>query len=581
MTSYLDKRCWREAKGPVTAPLQPGQTLLPSGSIHAEGGRPLTCDIVLERDQAVELRDGITIYVDVYRPAGETDIPAILCWSPYGKIGATSTHSLDQYVFRAGVPRQAVSGLQCFESADPAFWCARGYAVVLADSRGIINSEGDILHWGAEEAQDGADTVDWIGRRDWCNGKVGMCGNSWLAICQWFIAAERPEHLAAIAPWEGMNDLFRDHMVIGGIPNIGFKQAILSRLVGRNKVEFPPDYISDNPVIDDYLHSKIAKVERIEVPTYVAASWTHFIHTRGTLRAWEKLTVDARWLRVHDNHEWADFYAEEAELQRFFDRYLKGIDNDWEKTPQVRLSVLDPGHHNTVARPETGFPVPEIEHQPFYLDARSRQLQPEVPVREATASYFPAARETVAFNLTFQEPTELIGWPEARLWVSAPEADDIDVYVLLQKISSRGELLRSLLYPLTHYAETALNFAANLGLQNPHIQAPLWIGAQGCLRASHRKLDPSRSIPGRPFHPHDEIVPITPGEPVELAIEIWALGMRWHAGETLRLSISGHDFKPMPRSACPADVRNVGPSVLHTGPEHPSRLLLPVRPARV
>lgn len=575
--TYLERRVWRKANGPVKVPLDPGQRILPSGSVHAEGGRPLSCDILLERDQAVVLRDGTTIYVDVYRPVDSTDVPAILCWSPYGKIGAASTHSLDQYVYRAGVPHKMVSGLQCFESADPAFWCAQGYAVVLADARGVVNSEGDILHWGAEEARDGAETVDWIGERDWCNGKVGMCGNSWLAICQWFIAAERPAHLAAIAPWEGMNDLFRDHMVIGGIPNAGFKHEILSRLVGNGNLEFPPEYISRNPVIDDYLGSKVARVEQIEVPTYVVASWTHFIHTRGTLRAWEKLTTPDRWLRVHDNHEWADFYANESELLRFFDRYLKGIDNGWEKTPRARLSILDPGHHNIVARPEADFPVPDIEHQPFYLDAKSRLLLAEPPAAEASISYLPASQDSVAFNMRFDKTTDLIGWPEVRLWVSAPEADDIDVYVLLQKISARGDVLRSLTFPLPHLAESVLNLAANLGLKDKHIQGTLWNGAQGCLRASHRRIDEARSIPGRPFHPHDVLEPVERGKPVELAIEIWALGMRWHAGETLRLTVAGHDFNPFPRSNFPAWVDNRGPTVIHTGAQYPSRVLLPLR----
>lgn len=577
MGKYPGELPWRKANGPVKVPLAPGETVLPAGSLHSEGGRPLPCDILLERDQAVTLRDGTTIYVDIYRPVGANDIPAILCWSPYGKIGTASTHTLDQFPYRAGVPEKMVSGLQCFESADPAFWCAQDYAVILADSRGAVNSEGDILHWGPDEALDGADTIEWIAARDWCSGKVGMCGNSWLAICQWFIAAERPPHLAAIAPWEGMNDLFRDHMVIGGIPKAGFKHEILSRLAGNGSVEFPPDHLVDNPVIDEYLGSKIARIEQIEVPAYVVASWTHFLHTRGTLRAWERLTSEHRWLRVHDNHEWPDLYSNEYELLRFFDRYLKGIENGWEKTAQVRLSILDPGHHNIIARPEPGFPVPDIAHHPFYLDARSRHLLPELPSRDSSVAYSPASEGTVPFAMKFHQTTDLIGWPELRLWVSAPEADDIDVFVLLQKISARGDLLRSLTYPLPHLAEPVLNFAANLGLRNKHIQGTLWDGAQGCLRASHRRLDESRSAPGRPYHPHDTLAPVERGTPVELAIEIWALGMRWHKGESLRITVSGHDFHPYPRSDFPASVNNHGPTVIHTGPSYPSRILLPLR----
>jgi putative CocE/NonD family hydrolase len=138
------------------------------------------------------MRDGVTIYADVFRPAAASHpIPAIVAWSPYGK-GNGGNQSLDDFPFRAGVPRSALSGLQMWEAPDPAYWCAQGYAVVNVDARGAYMSEGRQAVWGTQEGRDGYDLVEWIAQQPWCNGRIGFAGNSWLAIAQWFIAAERP-----------------------------------------------------------------------------------------------------------------------------------------------------------------------------------------------------------------------------------------------------------------------------------------------------------------------------------------------------------------------------------------------------
>lgn len=172
--------------------------ILKAGTVRREGAMPLPCDILLERDVPIKLRDGVTIYTDVFRPVNEENCPAILAWSPYGKeIGG---QMLDDVPMRSGVAISATSGLEKFEGPDPAYWVAHGYAVVNPDKRGAYMSEGNLLYWGHEDALDGCDVIEWIASQKWCNGKVGMSGNSWLTVSQWFIAAEQPKHLAAIAP---------------------------------------------------------------------------------------------------------------------------------------------------------------------------------------------------------------------------------------------------------------------------------------------------------------------------------------------------------------------------------------------
>src|SRR5690348_1999151 len=170
---------------------------------------PLTYDeridqgVFIQRNVGVTLRDGVRIYVDVYRPPDvEHGLPVLLGWSPYGK------HGLSNRVFwpASGVDPQWLSPLTAFEAPDPVFWCRRGYAVVFADPRGAWQSEGEFHHNGSVEAQDCRDAIEWLGAQSWSNGRVGMTGVSYLAAIQYYVAALRPGPLAAINPWEGFAD---------------------------------------------------------------------------------------------------------------------------------------------------------------------------------------------------------------------------------------------------------------------------------------------------------------------------------------------------------------------------------------
>ena len=177
-------------------------------------------------------------------------------------------------------------------------------------------------------------------------------------------AAERPRHLAAIAPWEGASDVYRDALLRGGIPDTEFNDhGVTVTIYGQGRTEDTSSAganLRDHPLFDDYWADKVADVSRIEVPAYVLASWTNPLHTRGTLAAFRALDPARSWLRVHHEQEWIDFADPRRlhDLRRFLDRYLKDVDNDWEATPRVRLSVLDPGGHGDVVdRAERGWPL--------------------------------------------------------------------------------------------------------------------------------------------------------------------------------------------------------------------------------
>ena len=135
--------------GLLTA-FNPGVRTLAAGSRIAPPFKPLPIDIVLEKDVAVPLRDGVTIYVDVFRPVGVEKVPVILAWSPYGKGQGTSLSVMGIFGL-VGLDNGIVSGLAKFEGPDPAYWCAQGYAICNPDPRGIIDSEGNSVLWDRQE----------------------------------------------------------------------------------------------------------------------------------------------------------------------------------------------------------------------------------------------------------------------------------------------------------------------------------------------------------------------------------------------------------------------------------------------
>ena len=87
--------------------------------------------------------------------------------------------------------------------------------------------------FGAAEGRDGHDTIEYLAQLEWCNGSVALVGNSWLAIAQWFIAAERPPHLKCIAPWEGASDFYREFFARGGVPSFPFTGFLQAYMYGK------------------------------------------------------------------------------------------------------------------------------------------------------------------------------------------------------------------------------------------------------------------------------------------------------------------------------------------------------------
>ena len=553
---------------------EPGTRTLPAGFQVRPIFSPLPVDIVLEKDVGVVLRDGITIYVDVLRPAGTEKVPVLVAWSPYGKSRGNAPRYVDLFGL-LGMETSTLSGLMKFEGPDPAFWCAHGYAICNPDPRGSFNSEGDIRVWSRQEGQDYHDLIEWLGVQEWCNGKVGTSGNSYLAISQWFAAAEQPSHLAAIAPWEGMSDIYRDLMARGGIPDLPFPRQLETSFVGKNLREDLVAEVEQHPLVDSFWETKIPDFAKITVPTYVVASYSNMIHTPGTFRGWRSIASADKWLRIHNTMEWPDYY-EDAYLddqRRFFDHYLKGVDNGWHDTPRVRYSVLDLKGGDQINQPAGSFPPEDARHVKYHLDAGFNTLDTKTPASEATASYDAESDQGgVSFNISFDQRTEFVGYPKLCLWVEADGSDDMDLFVFLQKFNGDGERLEQFNIPNHGPKMQALteNGAAILKYK----------GSNGRLRVSMRHLDEAVSTEIIPAHSFDRVEKLCPAEIVRVDIDLFPIGLAFDPGEELRLVITGHHLlggvMPGVGNVVP---NNRGRHVVHTGGRYSSFLQLQQRMA--
>jgi predicted acyl esterase len=228
----------------------------------------------------VAVRDGTILRVNVFRPEREGSYPVILCAHPYGKDnlperGPFGYKPPPPYRFLRQPKPLSWSAWTTWESPDPAYWVPRGYVVVNCDLRGFGSSDGRGTFFTDAEARDIYDLVEWAGTQPWSNGRVGMNGVSYLAISQYKVAALRPPHLAAICPWEGFTDVYRDFARPGGIREDGFIRVWTAgvKRQGRTDEDLRAGQV-EHPLRDGWWAARIPELGRIEVPTLVCGSFS-------------------------------------------------------------------------------------------------------------------------------------------------------------------------------------------------------------------------------------------------------------------------------------------------------------------
>jgi putative CocE/NonD family hydrolase len=383
-----------------------------------------------------------------------------------------------------------------------------------------------------------------------------MGGTSALAMAQYYIAAERPPHLACIAPWEGQSDLYRESLYEGGIPMIMFTEFATAGACGLEGIDDQGSMARRYPLMNAYWQSKIPEFEKIEVPAYICAGWNHF-HLRGSINAFRWISSEKKWLRAHREFEWPDLYshANIEDLRRFYDRYCKGINNGWETTPPVRIDVQDAyAEDYVVARPEDEFPLARTQYRRLYLDARDMSLSYSQADAPATASY-DAIMQQAEFDVSFGEDTEITGYMKLHAFVEADGHDDMDLFITVKKIDLSGTEV-----PITIFNGTS-----------PHP------GAYGKIRVSHRELDLELSTDFQPIMSHRRQRKLKTGEVAEIEVEFYPTSRIWHEGEILRLQIAGryiraeHWIEPLIY-----EPDNKGMHIIHTGGDKASYLQIPV-----
>jgi len=566
--------------------------------------------MVVEWDVGIRMDDGLMLRADVFRPAARGRYPVILSYGPYAKGLPFQQGYPDQWRrLSDGHPevlRGSTGRYQNWEVVDPEKWVPDGYVCVRVDSRGAGRSPGFLDPFSSRETRDFFLCIEWAGERAWSNGKVGLLGISYYAINQWHVASLEPPHLTAMCPWEGAADWYRDMVRHGGIVCVFWdnwmkKQVItVQHGLGDRGPRNPhtgqpvagPETLSDEDLaakradlrrailshpLDGAYHRERSPIwSRITTPLLSAANWGgQGLHPRGNFEGFVRAASPEKWLEVHGLEHWTEFYTDYGlGLQkRFFDHYLKGADNGWERQPRVHLRIRHVDRF--VPRAEDAWPIPRTRWTRFYLDATSGTLAAE-PIAPTGAVDYDALGDGVTFSTPpLAHATEITGPVASRLFVSS-STTDADVFAVLRVFEPGGR---------------EVDFQ---GALDPH--TPI---GQGWLRASHRRLDRALSTEWRPVHTHDRVEPLIPGRVYELDVEIWPTSLVVPAGHRIALTVLGRDFERpgagLEIKSFVNPLRGSGPflhddpedrpravfggrNTIHTGGASASYLLLPVIP---
>ncbi|MDB4966271.1 MAG: hydrolase [Myxococcales bacterium] len=561
----------------------------------AEAGNHLRralAGIKVLRNERIPTRDGSYLLADVFLPIDAGSYPVLMRLGVYGRAFVTgSIFNKDDYDaseareaawFGAKVAKEDVEGVSALlrysesaVSANASTWVPRGYVLVRVDARGVGNTPGKVDPFSKQESQDYYDAIQWAAGQPWSSGKVGLLGASYNATTQWNVAALHPPALKAIAPLASDSDAYRDLAYPGGIFVGGYRRWWWENMVGKAKTPEAEtvDFIGgmvDHPWDDEYYRGEglmSADFASIDLPVLTAVSQTMMLHARAGFEAFAQLPSPSKYLLVLDANYMAYVYDEcLPEQEAFFDRYLKGKENA-EEPPRVRI-VMRTGGGRYKWRNEPTWPVPGTEYRRLFLDAGEARNQGSIrsrpPGRIQAVEYSADVRASapelpmaVFESAPLEEDIELAGHFRATLWVSST-SNDADLYVVLRVMNGDKEVPYQ-----TH---------------DPEPGAPLtW----GCLKVSHRALDPERSTAERPWHTHrrDDARPLLEGDVVKVEVEMMAATGRIAAGHRMRVEISpaqGGGANPVWERAYDDSYHRGSVNRVFTGGALPSSITIPV-----
>jgi putative CocE/NonD family hydrolase len=571
--------------------------------------------LVSERNVMVEMRDGVHLAVDVYRPETEDKLPALLAFAIHPK-------DLQGPELEAEIPPQpAWSTLWTgpMEAGDTKYLISRGYVHVVSSPRGIGMAEG-----GGDRAFDSYDLIEWIAEQPWCDGNVGMIGISGFGAEQLHVAKQNPPHLKAIFPFDsrgaygdyggfrneypgGVVHLFRfmnqvysaihqEKGAAGELPEpqeTWWKEAMANpdnRMyphvynVLAQKGQHMPSYFA--VLINPYdTVEGVEKSEKgfadVKVPTYTGSGWygyTYKTHLFGCQLWYENIDVPKKLMFAGPAHLDRPFRSFQPEILKWYDHWLKGIDTGIMDEPPVKFYVTGENAWHYA----DDWPVPETEWTKFYLKGWER-LSPEgfLPSTvddnlppDTFAQMPPTQTNTIQRLRYMTEPLNrdvTIAGPIVLKLFAAIDRDDTNWIIILKDIGPEA-------LPLTAKdGETVLPD----GVREREL-------TRGWLKASHRALDPERSKPYRPWHrlTREAQQPVPPGEVVEYDIEVASTAHMFRAGHRISVEITSLDLATgvggasnveyIPYHICSS--KTVVHDIYHDA-KRPSHLLLPILPA--
>ena len=569
--------------------------------------------IIKVTDVKIPLRDGSFLYADVFRPAGDGCYPVIMSNGFYGKSfyhecicsEQESLHKEEmEDRFFSGNP----DGLQYenHESVDSSVWVPNGYICIRIDARGVCRSPGVQAPFSLQEAEDYYDAIEWAGTQPWSNGNVGLWGMSYLAMTQHNVASLQPPHLKAMIAMGTDADIYNEALYGGGLFGAGFwnwwwKVWSGNNCCGKRRETDWMARVLATPFNDPAAYGPRGSIfMRPDVEKATAAVWIvgpqtgAVIHQLGSSETFLRST-GAKARRFDFIDAWfAHCYSGAAivEHARFFDYWLKGIDNGATDEPPVRVQVrTGNGCHYTVEASE--WPLPHTRYRRWYLDAQPSnwagdrrrsdflRVADTVPTAERSARYdahldrgppslvpsgsvegTPRWATGVCFvSEQLPEDMVIVGYMKAGLWVSST-SPDMDVFVSLRVIDPEDREIRyeSLVYPIDPL--------------HPH---PV---GHGLLKVSHRKLDEARSRIDWPVHTHAEAdyAPLRNDEIVAVEVGLNPSTAMIRKGCRLRVDVQPYSPAGLPVRAYDEAYHAGATNTIYTGPDHPSYIQLPIVP---
>jgi putative CocE/NonD family hydrolase len=528
------------------------------------------------------MSDGTRLRYTVVTPAKAAHRPTLFEYSGYDPGTKPDANYIKQYV----------------ESGD-------GYNYIGVNLRGTGCSDGTFDFFQPAEGKDALAVIAWIRKQAWSNGKVGMIGKSYPGITQLFVAEQQPPGLMAIAPGHFFGDAYRDIARPGGIQNYGF--ASLWSFIARPSYEFqdsctngktgevrglrtnPFVQLQEHPYDDALFHerSPLTHLDRIKIPVLATLSWQdEQLGSRGTdlIARLDDLHRRNWWMTVtNGDHGMMRTKTEYADLHRFYDRFLKGVDNGWDTRPRVNVwwdaTTKDRAPTWTTGLDHWAEDIRIAQHRltptPLSLHADGTMSATKPAKGEASRSY---AYEPGAGSEGIGNPAYggVSGPPNVYLWSQQP-APGTSLSWTTAALTRDTTLLGSASLDLW-LSSTAPDTDLQVTLSEVRPDGKEMYLQKGWLKVSQRKLDPKQSSALRPFQTHTQadVQLLSPGTAVAARVEVFPFGALLRQGSRLRVTVEAPTVLPELWAFAAYPV--AGMNTILSDAAHPSRLVLPVVP---